>query len=236
MGGTCVSLHRARAVNKHISYCGDSRELVTEARGHRHGQQRGLVEPPGCQRQGRIHIQVPDQQSTVRSPWQSHERSGHSPSVPSTTEKPITCLPHCPPPSISVLSSASSSRHRHKYFPVLASAPSAVCQMRLEACLSQSHSEWIFNREGQISPVCSRAGLLILVVLLWRREAECPPRLQLLVPGVWPCVPLPSTPLLCCCCAPWLPSPLTACSHSHTKSSQCAFSLCTQSSTDRPYC
>lgn len=57
-----VSLHRARAVNKYICHCGDSRELVTEACGHRHVRQRdrNLVTPPGCYGgQGGIHKQVP---------------------------------------------------------------------------------------------------------------------------------------------------------------------------------
>lgn len=82
-----VSLHRARAVNKYICHCGDSRELVTEACGHRHVRQRdrNLVTPPGCYGgQGGIHKQVPapaNEGSIVSVPWESHQWRAH-PSQP----------------------------------------------------------------------------------------------------------------------------------------------------------
>lgn len=67
MGWAWVSMHWAGAVNKHICYCSDSRELVTEARGHRHVCQwdSSVVTTPGyyCS-QGGIHRK--GQESTNR--------------------------------------------------------------------------------------------------------------------------------------------------------------------------
>lgn len=51
-GGAGVPLYRARAVNKHIGYRGDARQLVAEACGHRHGRvAKGTVtqqQPDSC--------------------------------------------------------------------------------------------------------------------------------------------------------------------------------------------